>query len=108
MRDEFSNSNLSELDRKGRIVKVVDFRLPLWGALWSVGAVVIFIAWSAITIWFQVQQLNTNVSNLQVLITSGNNSVASINSDIALLKFRESNLEDVVKHNSDNIDRLRK
>lgn len=98
----------STMDNKGRIIKVVDFRLQLWPAIWSACGVLAFIGWSAITIWFQVQQLNANVSNIQVLITSGNNSLSAISSDVTLLKFRESNLEDVVKHNSSAIEGLRK
>lgn len=105
---DFTDSKLNDLDKRGRVVKVIDFRLQLWPAIWSVCGVLAFIGWSAITIWFQVQQLNANVSNIQVLITSGNNSMASISSDMQLLKFRESNLEDSVKRNTENIDRMKK
>lgn len=104
---DFTDSR-TELDHKGRVVKVMDFRLQVWPAVWTVCGLIGFLAWSAITIWFQVQQLNTSVTNLQVLITSGNNSLSAISSDVTLLKFRESNLEDVVKHNSSAIEGLRK
>lgn len=74
------------------VQRIIDMRIPL---PWLITGVV-SIAFSIITMWFQVQQLTAQVSEMNALIKQGNTQVATIVADLALTRFRvEKNEADI-------------
>lgn len=79
------------------VQRIIDMRIPL---PWLITGVV-SIAFSIITMWFQVQQLTAQVAEMNTLIKQGNTQVATIVADLALTRFRvEKNEADIrdLKH----------
>ena len=66
------------------VQRIIDMRIPL---PWLITGVV-SIAFSIITMWFQVQQLTAQVAEMNTLIKQGNTQVATIVTDLALTRFR--------------------
>ena len=74
------------------VQRIIDMRIPL---PWLITGVV-SIAFSIITMWFQVQQLTAQVAEMNTLIKQGNTQVATIVADLALTRFRvEKNEADI-------------
>lgn len=79
-------------DDREPVQRIIDMRIPL---PWLITGVV-SIAFSIITMWFQVQQLTAQVSEMNALIKQGNTQVATIVADLALTRFRvEKNEADI-------------
>lgn len=87
-----------EQDAAERISRVVDFKIPL---TYLIGGV-ISLGWVLVSMWFSVGQLLKNVDDLQITVKSGNNSVIAVAGELALLKFRLTNVEDSVKRTSES------
>lgn len=81
-----------------RITRVIDFRIPLTWLLTGVAAV----SWALVSMWFSVAQLVGTVNDLQITVKSGNTSVVAVSGELALLKFRLTNVEDSVKRVADD------
>lgn len=60
------------------------------------------MGWVLISMWFSVGQLVKTVDELQITVKSGNNSVVAVAGELALLKFRLTNVEDSVKRTSES------
>lgn len=81
-----------------RISRVVDFKIPL---IYLISGV-ISLGWVLISMWFSVGQLVKTVDELQITVKSGNSSVVAVAGELALLKFRLTNVEDSVKRTSES------
>ena len=74
------------------VQRIIDMRIPL---PWLITGVV-SIAFSIITMWFQVQQLTAQVAEMNALIKQGNTQISTIVADLALTRFRvEKNEADI-------------
>ena len=73
-----------------KITRVIDFRLPI---IWLIGGVS-GLAFTLIGMWFSVDRLVGNVADLKIVVTSGNTSISTLTSEVSLLKFRASTIED--------------
>lgn len=82
-----------------RVTRVIDFRIPLPYLITGLAAV----SWALISMWFAVGQLVKTVEELQITVKSGNSSVVAVAGELALQKFRLTNVEDAVKRNNDAI-----
>jgi hypothetical protein len=68
---------------------MIDFRIPLPWLLGSfIAAVSILIA-----MYFQLQQVAEKLVTLQIEVKAGNSSFATLDGEVALLKFRVEGLE---------------
>jgi hypothetical protein len=83
-----------------RITRVIDLKIPL---PWLLGVAGI-IGWAMISMYFSVGQLVKTVDDLQITVKSGNTSVVAVSGELALLKFRLTNVEDAVKRVTDKQD----
>jgi hypothetical protein len=72
-----------------RISKVIDFRLPL---TWLLG-VAFMVAGSFVTMWFQLGQLREDMTDLKITVKAGNGQAATIQGELAILRFRVETLE---------------
>lgn len=81
-----------------RISRVVDFKIPL---TYLIGGV-LSLGWVLVSMWFSVGQLVKTVDELQITVKSGNSSVVAVAGELALLKFRLTNVEDSVKRTSES------
>jgi hypothetical protein len=73
----------------GRVTRVIDVKLPL---TWLLG--VAFAAFAAFaSIYFRVGQLGEDMTDLKIAVKAGNGSQASIQGEMAILKFRIETLE---------------
>ncbi len=73
----------------GRITRVIDFRIPL---PWLLG-IASGIGWALVSMWFMVNQLVRDVSDLQITVKAGNSQAVTVAGEMALLRFRVENLE---------------
>jgi hypothetical protein len=70
-------------------IKVIDMKLPLH---WLLG--VVFAAFAAFaSIYFQVGKLGEDMTDLKIAVKAGNGQAATIQGELAILKFRIENLE---------------
>ena len=76
-----------------RVIRVIDFRIPLPWLLGVAGAV----GWTLVSMYFSVGQLVKTVDDLQITVKSGNTSVSVLASEVGLLKFRMGTTEDDLK-----------
>lgn len=81
-----------------RITRVIDFRIPLPWLLTGVAG----ISWALVSMWFSVAQLVSTVNDLQITVKSGNTSVVAVSGELALLKFRLTNVEDSIRRVTDD------
>ena len=72
-----------------RVTRVIDFRIPL---PWLIGGV-LGICWSLISMYFSVNALVKTVNDLQIDVKAGNNSVVSVVGELALIKYRLTDVE---------------
>lgn len=72
-----------------RISKVIDFRFPL---TWLLG-VAFMVAGSFVTMYFQLGQLREDMTDLKITVKSGNSQAATLQGEIAILKFRVETIE---------------
>jgi len=72
-----------------RIAKVIDLKLPL---TWLLG-VAFMVAGAFVSMWFQLGQLREDMTDLKITVKAGNGTAATIQGELAILKFRIENLE---------------
>lgn len=72
-----------------RAPRVIDFRIPLPWLLGVAGVV----GWGLVSMWFMVNQLTKDVSELQITVKAGNGQAITVAGELALLRFRVENLE---------------
>src|SRR5688572_20216558 len=79
-----------------RLSKVVDFKIPV---TWLLG-VAFMVAGAFVSMYFQLgnqgeslKGLNEQLKDLQITVKSGNTQAATIQGELAILKFRIENLE---------------
>ena len=99
MSDTEATTEVPRFDRR-----IVDLKIPLTWLLGVAG----FLGWALISMYFSLNQLVTTVTDLQITVKSGNNSVAAVAGELALQKFRLQNVEDAAKRNSDAIIALQR
>ena len=90
--------NPESLDRRSPaepLTRVVDMKMPLHWLLGVAGAV----GWALVSMYFSVGQLVTQMTELQIAVKSGNNSVTAVAGELALQKFRLQSVEDSAKRN---------
>lgn len=72
-----------------RLSRVVEMKLPL---TWLLG-VAFMVAGAFVSMYFQLGRLSEDVTDLKITVKSGNSQAATIQGEIAILKFRLENLE---------------
>ena len=72
-----------------RLSKIVEMKLPL---TWLLG-VAFMIAAAFVSMYFQLGKLSEDVTDLKITVKAGNGQSATIQGEIAILKFRLENLE---------------
>lgn len=80
-------------EQTAQIRRVVDFRVPL---TYLIGGAV-SLGWVLINMWFSVGQLVKTVDEVQATVKAGNTSATTIAGEMAILKYRITNIEDTVK-----------
>ncbi len=72
-----------------RVSRVIDFRIPLPWLLGVMGVV----GWGLVSMWFMVNQLTRDVSDLQITVKAGNGQAVTVAGELALLRYRVENIE---------------
>ena len=72
-----------------RVSRVIDFRIPLPWLLGVMGVV----GWGLVSMWFMVNQLTKDVSDLQITVKAGNGQAVTVAGELALLRYRVENIE---------------
>jgi hypothetical protein len=76
-------------DEIGRITRVIDMKIPL---TWLIGGAFSFACVFA-GMYFQLRQLSEDMIDLKIAVKAGNGSQATIQGELAIMKFRLENLE---------------
>lgn len=80
---------MSTEDNSGKVTRIIELKLPL---TWLIGtAFGLFMALAGM--YFNVDRLIRDVSDLQVMVKSGNAQAVTLAGQIELLKFRVESLE---------------
>lgn len=79
-----------------RISKVIDLKLPLNWLLTVAFSLSLLIG----GMYFQLRQLAEDMTDLKIAVKAGNGSQATIQGEMAILKFRIENLESVERRSS--------
>lgn len=82
-----------------RITRVVEFKIRLE---WLLG-ICAGIGWALISMYFSVNVLVKSVGDLQIDVKAGNNSVVAVAGELALLKYRLSNVEANIERVTDSV-----
>lgn len=72
-----------------RVSRVIDLRIPLPWLLGVAGVV----GWGLVSMWFMVNQLTRDVSDLQITVKAGNGQAVTVAGELALLRYRVENIE---------------
>lgn len=80
---------IEENQTEQRAPRVIDFRIPL---PWLLGVAGV-IGWGLVSMWFMVNQLTKDVSDLQITVKAGNGQAITVAGELALLRFRVDNIE---------------
>lgn len=80
---------IEENQTEQRAPRVIDFRIPL---PWLLGVAGV-IGWGLVSMWFMVNQLTKDVSDLQITVKAGNGQAITVAGELALLRFRVENIE---------------
>lgn len=78
-----------EKQTEQRAIRVIDPRIPL---PWLLG-IAIAVGSGLVNMWFMVNQLVKDVSDLQIIVKAGNGQAVTVAGELALLRFRVENLE---------------
>lgn len=78
-----------EQQTEQRVSRVIDFRIPLPWLLGVMGVV----GWGLVSMWFMVNQLTRDVSDLQITVKAGNGQAVTVAGELALLRYRVENIE---------------
>lgn len=76
----------------------LDYSVPLWGVLCVLGAGLLTL----FAMYFTGLQTQKAVEELQIIVKSGNSSVAVLNSEVYLLKFRVDGNDAAIKQLQSN------
>lgn len=76
--------------------RVIDFKIPLPWLLGVAGVTVLFF----FNMWATQNALLKSVTDLEITVKSGNASMGTLTSEVALLKFRVSTNEEIMKQHS--------
>lgn len=76
-----------------RVSRIVDVRIPLWGLLTALGGGAYFI----ISMYFTMNQMAKDVTELQITVKAGNTQVTTLAGEQALLRFRMENIEGEIR-----------
>lgn len=79
----------SRLENVARITKIVDTKLPITWILGSAFAFALLIG----GMYFQLKQLSEDMTDLKIAVKAGNGSQASIQGELAILRFRIETIE---------------
>lgn len=71
------------------INKFIDTRLPLWQVISAAGTFAVLIA----GMYFQLNKLIEDVNEVKITIKSGNQAQATMQGELAILRFRVETLE---------------
>ena len=80
----------SEFDSKHRVLKVIDYRIPLWGVIGVVFSIIAF----GLNLSFKVDSIKQNLDDSRQLIISTSITVNTLTGEVELLKYRQKLLED--------------
>jgi hypothetical protein len=72
-----------------RVTRIIDMKLPL---TWLLGVAFAFAAAFA-SMYFKLGQLGEDMTDLKITVKAGNGQAATIQGELAILKFRIENLE---------------
>jgi len=72
-----------------RLSRVIEMKLPL---TWLLG-VAFMVAAAFVSMYFQLGRLSEDMTELKISVKSGNSQAATIQGEIAILKFRIETLE---------------
>lgn len=72
-----------------RLSRVIDLKLPL---TWLLG-VAFMVAGAFVSMYFQLGQLREDMTDLKITVKSGNSQAATLQGEIAILKFRVETIE---------------
>lgn len=72
-----------------RITRVIDMKLPLNWLLTVAFSLALLIG----GMYFQLRQLSEDMVDLKIVVKAGNGSQATIQGELAIMKFRIENLE---------------
>lgn len=76
-----------------KTTRVIDLRIPLPYLLTVIGS----LGWVLILMWFTLNQLVKQVSDLQITVQAGSTSFTVLASEQALLKYRLESVEAAIK-----------
>jgi hypothetical protein len=72
-----------------RITRVIDMKIPL---TWLIGGAFSFACVFA-GMYFKLGQLGEDMTDLKITVRTGNNATATVQGELAIMKFRIENLE---------------
>lgn len=72
-----------------RITRVIDMKIPL---TWLIGGAFSFACVFA-GMYFKLGQLGEDMTDLKIAVKSGNSATATVQGELAIMKFRIDNLE---------------
>lgn len=72
-----------------RISRMIDFRIPVWSILSAAAFLAVVIG----GMYFQLNKLSEDMSELKIAVKSGNTSQNTVQGELAILRFRVETLE---------------
>lgn len=82
-------SQTDEGNESVRSTKIVDVRLPLPYLISGTLSIALLIT----SMWFKVDELGRNMSDMQITLKAGNSQAVTMAGELALLRYRIENLE---------------
>lgn len=79
-----------------RLTRVIDMKLPLNWLLTVAFSLALLIG----GMYFQLRQLSVDMTDLKIAVKSGNGTAATIQGELAILKFRIENLENLERRSA--------
>jgi hypothetical protein len=72
-----------------KVTRIIDMKLPLNWLLTVAFSLALLIG----GMYFQLRQLSDDMTDLKIAVKTGNSSAATVQGELAILKFRIENLE---------------
>ncbi|MBS0343376.1 MAG: hypothetical protein JSS56_22965 [Proteobacteria bacterium] len=72
-----------------RVSRVIDFKIPLSGILGAAFSLALLIG----GMYFQLNRLSEDMAELKITVKAGNASTATVQGELAILRFRVETLE---------------
>jgi len=82
-----------------KVTRIVEMRVRLEWVLTGILA----ISWALVSMYFSVGTLVKTVSDLQIDVKAGNNSVVAVAGELALLKYRLTNAETSIDRMAESV-----